>query len=236
MNEPVNRPRRRPLAAATQVAGLLALCAAAVAQTTSEAVPPAAEDAAEDAAAVPAAATPPPIVDAEAVIRIEGVAENRFNPTHGTVFFVLNGADFPTEAGDVAVLLNDAQLPSPDVSLSRRIVAASYVMPTGLNELILRSWDAEGRLMSADALVWAGDRLLVVDVVDLAGQPVAGATVTAQLANQRSVQATVDAPGGVAQFVNLPDESIAVEARHPDGRSGAVAVPPEVQRAILTLR
>lgn len=233
MNEPVHRPRRRRLAAAIQVAGLLALNAVAVAQTTPEAAPPPADDA---AAAPTDAAAAPPIVDAEAVIRIEGVAENRFNPTHGTVFFVLSGADFPTEAGDVAVLLNEAQLPSPDVSLSRRIVAASYVMPRGLNELILRSWDAEGRLMSADALVWAGDRLLVIDVVDLAGQPVEGATVTAQLANQRSVQATVDAPGGVAQFVNLPDESIAVEARHPDGRSGAVAVPPEVQRAILTLR
>ena len=233
MNEPVHRLRRRRLAAAAQVACLLALCPVAVAQTTPEIVPPADED----TAVAPAdATTPPPIVDAEAVISIEGVAENRFNPTHGTVFFVLNGADFPTESGDVAVLLNDSQLPSPDVSLSRRIVAASYVMPTGLNELILRSWDAEGRLMSADALVWAGDRLLVIDVVDLAGQPVEGATVTAQLANQRSVQATVDAPGGVAQFVNLPDESIAVEARHPDGRSGAVAVPPEVQRAILTLR
>ena len=229
MNEPVHRPRRRRLAAAIQVAGLLALNAVAVAQTTPESVPPA-------AVAPGDAASPPPIVDAEAVIRIEGVAENRFNPTHGTVFFVLNGADFPTEAGEIAVLLNDAQLPSPDVSLSRRIVAASYVMPKGLNELILRSWDAEGRLMSADALVWAGDRLLVIDVVDLAGQPVDGVSVTAHLANQRAVQTTVDAPGGVAQFVNLPDESIAVEARHPDGRSGSLAVPPDVQRAILTLR
>jgi hypothetical protein len=231
--ESVHRPRLRGLAAAIQVGGLLALTAVAVAQTAPETAPPTGDNIAEAPAE---AVSPAPIVDAEAVIRIEGVAENRFNPTHGTVFFVLNGADFPTQAGDVAVLLNDAQLPSPDVSLSRRIVAASYVMSPGLNELILRSWDAEGRLMSADALVWAGDRLLVIDVVDLAGQPVEGATVTAHLANQRAVQATVDAPGGVAQFLNLPDESIAVEARHPDGRSGSIAVPPEVQRAILTLR
>ena len=44
MNEPVHRPRRRPLAAAIGVAGLLALCGVAIAQTAPEAVPPAAED------------------------------------------------------------------------------------------------------------------------------------------------------------------------------------------------
>jgi hypothetical protein len=206
---------------------MLALSGAAVAQT------PAADEAAQPPAPDAAVA---PIVDSDAVIRVEGIAETRFNPTHGTAFFLLTGADFPTGAGDVAVLVNENQLPGSRVSLSRRIVTASYVMPPGLNEVILRAWDAEGRLMSADTLVWAGDRLLVIDVVDVVGQPVEGASVTVQLANQRSVQSTVDAPGGVAQFVNLPPESLAVEASHPDGRSGSITVDPDVQRAILTLR
>ena len=224
--------------------GLLALAVTAAAQSPTDPSPtdpsptdPSSTEA--DEAVPPEQATEPApdaIVDSEAVIRVEGIAENRFNPTHGTVFFVLRGADFPTEIRDVAVLVNEAQVPSPQVSLSRRIVSAGIVMTPGLNEIILRSWDAEGRLMSADALVWAGDRLLVIDVVDLDGQPVDGAVATAQLANQRSVQSTVEAMDGVAQFVNLPVESIAVEARHPDGRSGSLAVPPDVQRAILTLR
>ena len=71
--------------------------------------------------------------------RVEGIAETRFNPTHGTAFFLLTGADFPTGAGDVAVLVNENQLPGSRVSLSRRIVTASYVMPPGLNEVILRT-------------------------------------------------------------------------------------------------
>ncbi len=213
--------------------GLLVLAGTAGAQSPTD---PSQTEADEAMPPEQSADAPDAIVDSEAVIRVEGIAENRFNPTHGTVFFVLRGADFPTEIRDVAVLVNEAQVPSPQVSLSRRIVSAGIVMTPGLNEIILRSWDAEGRLMSADALVWAGDRLLVIDVVDLDGQPVDGATVIAQLANQRSVQSTVEAAGGVAQFVNLPLESIAVEARHPDGRSGSLAVPPEVQRAILTLR
>lgn len=192
----------------------------------------------------PATATaepPPPVAvpagDApEAVVRVEGVAENRFNPTHGTVFFTLSGTDFPAKAQDVTVLINETPLPASRVSISRRIVSASYVMPPGLNDVVLRALDPLGRLISADTLLWAGDRLLVIDVVDAVGMPVEGASVTARLANQRSVQATVEAQDGVAQFVNLPVESIAVEAAHPDGRSGSLAVPPEEQRAVLVLR
>lgn len=190
------------------------------------------------------AQTPPPadpqplpgIEASEAVVRVEGVAENRFNPTHGTVFFVIENGDFPARLDDLTVLVNEAPVPASRLSVSRRIVSASYVLPPGLNEIVLRARDPLGRLQSADTLVWAGDGLLVVDVVDVAGVPVEGATVTARLANQRSVQATVDAPGGVAQFVNLPPESLAVEAAHPDGRSGSLAVPPGQQRALLVLR
>jgi hypothetical protein len=167
---------------------------------------------------------------------VEGVAENRFNPTHGTVFFTLSGTDFPAKAQDVTVLVNETPLPASRVSISRRIVSASFAMPPGLNEVVLRALDPLGRLISADTLLWAGDRLLVIDVVDAVGMPVEGASVTARLANQRSVQATVEAQDGVAQFVNLPVESIAVEAAHPDGRSGSLAVPPEEQRAVLVLR
>ena len=178
----------------------------------------------------------PADVPLDAVVRIEGVAENRFNPTHGTMFFVLSGADFPVKAEDVAVLINEAPLPASRLAISRRIVSASYAMPPGLNEITFRARDPLGRFMAADALLWAGDGLLVIDVVDVAGLPVTGASVTARLANQRSVQAAAEAPDGVAQFVNLPPESIAVEAVHPDGRSGSVALAPREQRAILVLR
>jgi len=200
---------------------------AGLAQTAPEPQPVQATNAEADAAA---------IVPSDAVIEIQGLDEGRFNPTHGTVFFTLNGADFPAEPQDVAVLVNDAQIPSPRIAISRRIVSASYVMPPGLNEIILRAWDAAGQLMSADTLVWAGDRVAYIDVVDITGRPISGALVTAQLANQRAVQATVDAPGGVARIVNLPPESIAIEARHPDGRSGNVVLAPEAQRVVLVLR
>lgn len=230
MHQPASRPPLRSRSGAA-LAVILVLGGPGVAGGQTPAETPA-SDSPPPAADLPAPAVEP----SEAVVRIEGVAETRFNPTHGTIFFTLSGTDFPVKAEDIAVLINDAPVPAARVSISRRIVSASYVMPPGLNEVVLRAWDPLGRLISADALLWAGDRLLVIDVVDVAGLPVEGADVTARLANQRSVQATVGAPGGVAQFVNLPPESIAVEASHPDGRSGSLAVPPDQPRAVLTLR
>ena len=226
MKRPIRRSHR-----ATRPWVLLPLAwlvsATALAQDAPEPQPvPAADPAADPAAILPS----------DAVIEIQGLDEGRFNPTHGTVFFVLNGADFPAEAQDVAVLVNDAQIPAPRIAISRRIVSASYVMPAGLNEIILRAWDAAGQLMSADTLVWAGDRVAYIDVVDITGQPISGAVVTAQLANQRAVQASVDTPGGVARIVNLPPENIAIEARHPDGRTGSVVLAPDQDRVVLVLR
>ena len=169
-------------------------------------------------------------------VSVSGISETRFNPTHGTVFFTLSGASFPTEARDVAVLINEEQLPPAALSLSRRIIAASFAMPRGMNEVVLRAWDIQGRMMTADTIVWAGNLTILVDVVDMLGEPANGAVVTARLANQRSVQATMEAPGGTAEFVNLPDESIVIEATDGDGRSASVTLRASERRALLTLR
>jgi len=169
-------------------------------------------------------------------VSVSGISETRFNPTHGTVFFTVSGASFPTEARDVAVLINEEQLPPAALSLSRRIIAASFAMPEGMNEVVLRAWDIQGRMMTADIIVWAGDLTVLVDVVDMLGEPANGAVVTARLANQRSVQATMEAPGGTAEFVNLPDESIVIEATDGDGRSASVTLRASERRALLTLR
>jgi hypothetical protein len=91
-------------------------------------------------------------------------------------------------------------------------------------------------MMTADTIVWAGDLTILVDVVDMLGEPVDGAVVTARLANQRSVQATRATHGGTAEFVNLPDESIVIEATDAVGRSATVTLPASERRALLTLR
>jgi hypothetical protein len=185
-----------------------------------------------------ASAQSPEVATQEVIgdVSVSGIAETRFNPTHGTVFFTVSGASFPAEARDVAVLINDNQLPPSTLSLSRRIIAASFAMPQGMNEIVLRAWDSQGRMMTADTIVWAGDLTIRVDVVDLSGEPVDGAIVTARMANQRSVQATMPAPGGTTEFLNLPDENIVLDATHPDGRSASITIRASERRALLTLR
>jgi hypothetical protein len=167
---------------------------------------------------------------------VSGISETRFNPTHGTVFFTVSGASFPTDVRDVAVLINDDQMLPATLSLSRRIIAASFAMPQGMNEVVLRAWDSQGRMMTADTIVWAGDLTILVDVVDMLGEPVDGAIVTARMANQRSVKATMVAPGGTTEFVNLPDENIVLDATHADGRSATLTLRASERRALLTLR
>jgi hypothetical protein len=183
-----------------------------------------------------AQSTDTPVQEVIGDVVVSGIAETRFNPTHGTVFFTVSGASFPIEARDVAVLINEDQLPPATLSLSRRIIAASFAMPQGMNEVVLRAWDNQGRMMTADTIVWAGDLTILVDVVDMLGEPVDGAVITARLANQRSVHATMTAHGGSAEFVNLPDESIVIEATDADGRSATVTLPASERRALLTLR
>jgi hypothetical protein len=178
----------------------------------------------------------PPVQEVVGEVAVSGISETRFNPTHGTMFFTVSGASFPSETSDVAVLINETQLLPSSLSLSRRIIAASYVMPQGMNEVVLRSWDNVGRLTTADLIVWAGNLTILVDVVDMLGEPVAGVSVTAKLANQRSVQETLEAHQGTVEFVNLPNENIVLEAGHPDGRSATLTIPASDRRALLTLR
>ena len=85
-------------------------------------------------------------------VSVSGISETRFNPTHGTVFFTVSGASFPTEARDVAVLINEEQLPPAALSLSRRIIAASFAMPQGMNEVVLRAWDGRHFAMANPSL------------------------------------------------------------------------------------
>jgi len=212
----------------TKIRTVLALCAFimashALAQTTEPS---------------PSNVTDPQPAEQEVIgdVSVSGISETRFNPTHGTVFFTVSGASFPTDARDVAILINDDQLLPSALSLSRRIIAASLVLSRGMNEVVLRAWDSQGRMMTADTIVWAGNLTLLVDIVDIGGEPVSGAVVTARLANQRSVHAALEAPGGTAEFVNLPDESIVLDATHPDGRSASITLRASERRALMTLR
>ena len=146
-------------------------------------------------------------------VAVSGISPTRFNPTHGTVFFTLSGAYFPSDPRDVAVIIDDRQLPVGNLSVSRRIVAAAYIMNPGTNTITLRAWDAAGQVLTTRVTVWAGDLPLAVDVTDLAGRPVESGELVASLVRDPTVRSVVPIRDGRAEVENLPDADVRIEAR-----------------------
>ncbi len=169
-------------------------------------------------------------------VEVLGVAEDRFNPTHGTVFFQLADAFFPADPRDVAVIVNDRQLPPGDISVSRRIVSASYVVPDGANEIVLRAWDAMGQVLTASTRFWAGNLTVVAHLTDFSGALLDGVEVVAVLEADETVRSASQSREGVAEFANVPASGVVLTARHPTGLQGEARLGPGERRARLVLR
>jgi len=169
-------------------------------------------------------------------ISVSGVSAERFNPTHGTAFFRVSGAYFPSDPRDVAVIIDDRQLPAGNLAVSRRIVAASFVMAPGPNTLVLRAWDNSGQVLTSETRLWAGDLTMEVEITDVLGSPVKDGQLTASLATAPSIRSTVAVANGRAELVNLPDEDLLLEASDPSGRRAILTVRAADRRAALVLR
>jgi hypothetical protein len=172
----------------------------------------------------------------EAGIVVGGIAEDRFNPTHGTVFFHISGLDLADGGRDARVLVNDAVLASGQTAPSARIVGASYRVPTGLSRIEFTGWDALGRPLRTERRIWAGDLALEVRVDDPAGAGFSRATVTVMLEKQPSVSATHTTSGGRALFTDLPEERLRVLAEDGAGRRASATVAARQGRVTLRLR
>ena len=169
-------------------------------------------------------------------VSVSGVSPERFNPTHGTAFFRVSGAYFPSDPRDVAVIIDDRQLPAGNLAVSRRIVAASFVMAPGPNSLVLRAWDDSGQVLTSETPVWAGELTMEVEITDVLGNPVEDGQLTASLTALPSIRSTVAVANGRAELVNLPDEELLLEASDPSGRSAVLTVRAADRRAALVLR
>ena len=169
-------------------------------------------------------------------VTVTGISPDRFNPTHGTVFLELSGAYFSADPRDLAIFVNESQLPISDLVVTRRIVAASYVMEVGVNTLSFRAWDAAGKTLNGEIRVWAGDLDISARLTDTLNQPLEGASITATLADEPGVRATAIAADGSALIPNLPDERIKLQAQHPSGLSASMTVPALQRRVTLVLR
>ncbi|MEE8528376.1 MAG: hypothetical protein V3S70_07365 [Gammaproteobacteria bacterium] len=176
------------------------------------------------------------LLEPRAAVVISGVAEMRFNPRIGTLFFRILGAELSEDATDAVVYINGRQVSSRELAVASNVIAVNYVFVGGLNEIQLRSLDKRGQPVEADSLLWAGSHLFVVDVVDRNQNPVDGALVSVELADDRSVKATAETIYGSAVFRNLPPAMVVVRAESPTGRRTRETVPGDSGSVLLQLR
>jgi hypothetical protein len=193
--------------------------------------PPVTSDTGSEPPVSPVAAPVP-----EARIAVGGIAENRFNPTHGTVFFLVSGLDLADGGRDARVLVNDVVLGPGQTVPSARIVGASYRLVPGLNRVEFTGWDALGRPLRTERRIWAGDLALEVSIDTPVGAGFSPATVTVELEKQPSISASLTTSGGRALFVDLPDERLKVEAEDGAGRRATALVEARQGRLALRLR
>lgn len=146
--------------------------------------------------------------------RIADLAELRFNPLMGRFTVAISGARPTSDPEEVKVYVNDRVLPTTAVALSRSAIEVDYSFDSGLNEILVIVPDADGRLLRADGLFWAGDNTLIVDVTDDAMNPLDGVPVTVRLGQAGTVKATAVTEAGTVRFDHLPNATLVVEARH----------------------
>lgn len=188
--------------------------------TQSEPPPPATPDEMLPEPVVQPLPEPPPLS-----VTVRGVSETRFNPTYGSVFFVVSGGDLADAGRDARIAADGRTLPSTRTSVSPRIVAGRYRLPPGPRRLTMTGWDARGRPLESEARIWTGELPLLVVVTDYAGSPVGQARVTVSLDQQRRVTEERPVRDGMARFGNLPDERLLVEVDAADGTRESRVVP-----------
>jgi hypothetical protein len=96
----------------------------------------------------------------------------------------------------------------------------------GRNHFVVYASDTSGAQLFHEAVIWAGDRSLRVEVEDPAGGPAAAAEVTLRLADDKGVGASAATVAGEVQFDNLPDRTFLLEARSPGGAIGSAGAAP----------
>lgn len=175
-------------------------------------------------------------LEPKAVVGISGVSEMQFNPRIGTLFFRILGVGLSEDATDAVVYINGRQVSSRNLAVASNVVAVNYVFVDGLNEIQLRGLDKRGQPVDADSLLWGGSHLFVVDVVDRNQDPVDGAFVSVELADDRSVKATAETLNGSVVFRNLPPAMVVVRADGLTGRRTRETVPGDSGSVLLQLR
>lgn len=170
-----------------------------------------------------------------AELSIRGVSVKGFNPLQLTLEAYLKGSVFGTQARDVSVIVNDVSIAPGEVRVADDFLSVQIRLRNGLNEIAVTALDQHGALLAADVLAWAGDKRLVIDVVNRNLQPVENASVELILADDHHVRLRTVTDAGRAEFENLPPETMLLRVRGPGGSLVRTVVEPGQISALINL-
>ena len=133
----------------------------------------------------------------EATAQLEGASPAELNAPHTPVGFRLSCPTLQMSEDAVVVYLNGRPQPFSALALAPDRVTLTTGLADGRNVLELVARDAYGFTIESSAVLWAGSYSLPVQVLDEAGAPAAGVTVTARLSDDPGVSASIvtDAAG-----------------------------------------
>lgn len=144
----------------------------------------------------------------EVVATLEGATVTGFNPTATPITFRLSCPTLQMTPDTVVVYDNGSPLPYESLALSPDSVTLTGGIASGRHELRLLAQDMFGYTIEAGFTLWAGQFSIPVQVLDESGAAAGGVAVTARLADDPGVSASLvtDADGRGA-FANLPNRS-----------------------------
>jgi hypothetical protein len=122
-----------------------------------------------------------------AKVTVSGVNPSTFNPSQLTVRFDIKGATIKPDT--VKVRVNEILTPNQNLQITPNSVTATLNLAEGRNALLLTAADTESRLVVSEPTLWIGGSTLNVAVLDESNLPLVGATVTAKLGDDQTVQA-----------------------------------------------
>lgn len=172
----------------------------------------------------------------DATLHIAGIDEQGFNPRRVQFSARLDGARIDGADDAVSLLINGEPIDSDRLTVRDRTLTVDAEFDDGVNDVLVLARTRAGDMLRADALVWAGDNVLVVDVVDEDTHPVDRAEVKVSLASNTTTSVSAATSSGTARFEHLPSARLFVQAVTPDGRRASSATPGDAGSLLLVLR
>ena len=158
------------------------------------------------------------------MVQIEGLPSEAFGLVGGSsdtfisrngLRWFLEGAEFSKRRQEEYVLtINGKLIPTDNLVIEEHLLTANITLDDGRNDVSLEAVDMKGRSLYYKAVLWAGDNIVTVSLVNSDGTPFTTQTEIIILeADFRTVTTRMVTLNGIGKFVNIPNCEIMIGAK-----------------------